>query len=1490
MQADRLSNIGYGVEHDACGLVVILAKDGQSKHELVREGLDALDLLAHRSGEVHGEGDGVGVSVDVPRALWQRFYADAGQEKDLLAQPGLVFGHGFMPEGQTPEELLGTLPTKFDFHLELLRRGEVFEEALGPLARAEKAVFWQWTLRDEASAADRAWRLLQLLGALEHSGLHVASLDEHSVVYKLRGSPSALHHYFADLNHPACTTSVMLGHTRYSTNTQTAISRVQPFLVLGHNGEINTIRRLRREMQLLGLPISLDGSDSQDLDRLLLGLMARWRLSLIEAMEFAFPPILHEIKQLRPDLQDLYMTMREVLGPFAQGPAGIVARYGPELVVSVDALGLRPLWRMTSEERVVYCSEKGIAPSSEWVEDPHPLSPGEKEAWLLGAGQPRHLPQAVLRLEVLRRSTSRGFGQPNARQRLRGALGAPCVSEPLPYGHLASLDSLLAGFGWEEEDQRALQQMGQNGAEPIGSLGYDGALGCLMPETPPIADLFQEAVAVVTNPAIDREREIEHFSTRIFLGYRPSPADGRSPGEMAEVLAPWLFGGHPAAVEIGLESLTELAESHGTALYEELLGSSWSPVVLPLHFQISDGLEEGLKQLVARATQAILGGSMLLILDDAIALSEDRAPIDPHLALGVLDLQLGQTMVDGLSLRRRCGLVLRSGGLRNLHDLALALGLGADALNPYLLWETAVEGSDDPAAALGNVAMALTKGLEKVISTLGIHELRGYGRSFASIGLSYELATAMGVDAYLGDGAVDWQRLERSAVRRAQFLRGEAGKAKRPYRLYPKLWKAAREAATAEGAYSAYRTQLTRLEAETPINLRHLLEIKPPAEVGTVQPHDVDVSVGIHRYPLAISSMSFGSQGEIAYRAYAEAAYRLGIISLNGEGGEIPDLLGRYPDHRGHQVASGRFGINGHMLGSVNLIEIKIGQGAKPGEGGHLPGAKVSLKVAQARNAQAGVDLISPSNNHDIYSIEDLAQLVEELKTANPKARVIVKLPVVPGIGTIAVGVAKANADVVTLSGFDGGTGAARRHALRRAGFPVEIGVAEAHRALLEAGLRDEVELWADGGLRSGRDVLKMILLGANRAAFGTLAMVAIGCTICRACHLDTCHVGIATQLESEEEAERRGLRRFIPRRYEEAVEHLVAFFGAMGEELRAETAALGARRTQDLVGRSDLLHQHGGTELLDLSSLLRPAPHPLARGRRPVRPAARGDLARSLNRFNLPSDAALETYRHPVPVTAKERVLGSDLHQWDRPDRRLVLQFPDGSVPGNGLYAFGPSGLDIQVVGGAQDGMGKGARGGTVSILKGPGRRGRRVDGGVGKSFAYGAQGGRFLIQGDADTRAAIRLSGGDIVFGARPHEGRQEGLEGLATHANLKGFAFEYMTGGRAVVLGDPGPWMCAGMTGGVVYLRLEPALGLDQAGFKRRLAKGAKVFLRPLERHDLTALTELLEPYRDALLAAGDSDEAHFVSGLLQNPQEHFIKVLPLTGQEDSEMSTE
>ncbi|MDB5081707.1 MAG: hypothetical protein JWP00_3631 [Chloroflexi bacterium] len=1629
----------FGHEHDACALMSVVNRTGIPTRSNLTRTLDGLVKMSHRAGMVGGEGDGCGIMIDIPRAFWQEKLAQAGEDGELATRTDFWVGHVLVKRGAQAEQVMEQVAVEFErigYKVVYNQRGETVTAALGPQGQAEEPTFWQIAgitrLGDEMPDPNRG--LFHLHLRIEANfPLQFASLSFYSAIYKLRGSPVALDRYYPELGNPLLTSAATLGHSRYCTNTVSSFFRVQPFPVLGHNGEINTVGRLQQESRMLGVQLPEGGSDSQDLSRLVETLTHEYGYGLLEALEIAFPPIVNEIKQLEPDLQNLYVFLRQAFGPFAQGPAGIIARQDAECVFSVDALGLRPLWMGHLEDAYFFSSEKGVFAVEEMVADPKSLAPGEKVYVRLSGNEqenevwnyPRMQQEALKRLSerlVIPKDTAKliQFSQPPA-----VLPGDETALQILPEIHIPHPDEvrteiMLSALGWSGDDLHYIEFLADSANEPIGSLGYDGPLAALNKERRNLADFFKENVAVVTNPAIDREREIEHFSTRVVLGARPSltgqpngrigtgplgrtgssrfslnnPTPGKAkprPSRMVELSSPILLGGHAGHDPLmPADRYWEAARRTETYLLEELIEfvtqNGFRPeavCVVSSSFEPLEEPVEALSRMALDVIEAVEAGAKIVLVDDTAVMGGEDLWLDPHLVIAHLDEALRKydaPRKPGESyrnLRREASLVLRSGSIRNLHDMIIAFGLGADAINPYLMLEAAVaksrtESSDQEARdhqvqkRIENLVEGLKKGLEKVISTMGIHELRGYGRLFASIGLAPEIARYFNTRNYGGSekGGFGWEKLKADALNRRKVLQGESDpKMARDFHLYPKIWKVAGQVASGQAPFEKYEQQVLGLEAEDPIALRHVLDVKYPEAESGINPEEVDIAIERHNLPFAISSMSFGSQGETAYKAYAEAGALLNMVALNGEGGEIKSILGKYYNTRGVQIASGRFGVNIELLNSAHLLEIKIGQGAKPGEGGHLPGSKVSHKVAAARNAFQGVDLISPSNNHDIYSIEDLAQFISELKTANPDARVAVKVPVVSGIGTIAIGIAKAGADIITLSGFDGGTGAARSHALKYVGLPCEVGVYEAHRALVGSGLRQQVEIWADGGLKTATDALKLVCLGANRVGFATLAMVSIGCTICRACQKDTCHVGIATQIESEEEAKERGLKRFIPQEDNRAVRQLVHLFSEMGEHLKKLVARLGYRRLQDLVGRTDLLFQTRNLDQLDWTEMLTAPvewleqqreiaaqrarqpqicfpcaaiPVPISVGETSRRiteqvramavsnslasSAATGGIVALAGGFGSSNNEVRYVGEHLGSV---DRAVGThlagallrdgygagpsfarniaarglvNLHgvaETEEPVRgheNVTLHLNSGSIPGNGLAAFNNREVKIVVEGGAQDGVGKGSLGGQIIIMKGKNRWNKRVDGSVGKSFGYGAQRGLFIIQGNADSRFGIRLSGADIVIGGEITEPIDDNLGYIGARSNLKGFAFEYMTNGRAVVLGDPGPWICSGMTGGVVYLRLQPEMGLDLAALKRRLAKGARVGMSRLNDADKANVQELLGYYFQEL---SDSDQAGEISRLryLQaNPEQNFVKVQPVSQQVDPSVSTE
>ncbi len=1501
-------------EHDACGIVAWVEKSEQATRDNIEHVLGALDQMRHRAGFVEEEGDGCGILLDIPRELWADILQNHDRDPRLVDSKRFAVAHLVVTKDMQRaydevEVPFKELAATFGFQVIALQQDAVHSEVLGPGGSAEQIHFFQFGLlaNEEMNEAEVGKACYHLHLAVESQlQIHVASLSNDTVVYKVRGDSHTLRAYFRDFLHDGLKSRATIGHNRYSTNTTTSSERVQPFTLLGHNGELNTIHRLREESRMLDIPTVPGGSDSQDLNRFIEGLIFDYGYTLAEALEVAFPPIINEIKHTNEHLQDMYMFLRSLWGPFAQGPAGIVSRTGAEAAFSVDALGLRPVWQVETETSWVFISEQGVVPLVEMVSDPHPLAPGEKVVVSLPENTPAtlhpyHEVQELIYQRMKGRYTFEGFRHSLS---YGGSAALGDVHLTPDRERAGSRDKLLGAFGWDQEDLRILEHQATMGAEPIRSLGFDGPLAVLADKGQNVADFLKETVAVVTNPAIDREREIEHFSTRIVLGRRPNLRTKSKKYRHLEIQSPILLGGHPANES---DRYRSTALKLGTQLFEDVLRyfATTPDAIAEIYPRIEEDetLSQALERLRDEVLAAIYAGAQLIILDDQLSFASGYFWMDPSFAVSMTHKTLRDLRDEnGESERRKCSIVLRSGAIRNLHDMAVLVGLGADAINPYLYFETAFE--FDGYKGVENAYSALTKGLEKVISTLGIHELRGYDRLFSAIGLASEVASLLEIKSFF-DGDVQagsFERFYQTSKIRSEALRSGQATVARPYQLWPRIWKVAGDAAGGKAQYSEFAEKLKELEEKNPISLRHLLDVVH-AETAK-QPVEVDLSIGDHALPFVISSMSFGSQGETAFRSYAIAAQKLDMIAMNGEGGEIKDMLGKYAKNRGHQVASGRFGVNAELCNSADLLEIKIGQGAKPGEGGHLPGSKVSAKVANARNARQGTDLISPSNNHDIYSIEDLAQMIDELKVVNPRAKVAVKVPVVPNIGTIAVGIAKAGADVITLSGFDGGTGAARAHAIKYVGLPVEIGVKLAHEALLDSGLRDQVEIWGDGGMKSGLDVVKLVLLGANRVGFGTMAMIAIGCTSCRGCHKDTCHVGIATQIETQEQAVAHGLKAFVPRQIDLAVANLERYFLGMAEEVKQIVSMLGAGSLQELVGKSAKLTQTRGLEQVNLKDLIEVHVHAAYEYKTHAnRPSSVGmeSLTAQLGEQAVSAMAAgneAMTFG-ASQVHSAERVIGgmisgsvvrSEIRDRKKGLSKASVRLLSGSVVGNGFAAYNATGVHLRVEGGAQDGVGKGALGGKVIIMKGQNRFGDRINGSVGKGLAYGAQRGLFIVQGDADSRAGIRLSGADIIVGGEVTAPIADDHGAIATRANIKGFAFEYMTGGRALVMGDPGPWICSGMTGGVVYLHLNLEMGLNAEALRRRLAKGAKVSLVNLNSEGIYDVKELLTTYQKELVRSGQQQEAQRLQPLIDQPEEHFMRVIAGIVQTDQDIATE
>ncbi len=1595
-----LEMVGFEEERDACAIVASVKRDGIASHGNVKRTIEALTKMGHRTGEIAGEGDGAGIQTDIPRAIWKRHLESRGLIGDTVFHPYFTVAHIMLPASRAAEHddmkrrALGMFEAG-GLEVIIEQDAQTRPEALGPLGRANEPRFWQVASIPRGARRIENSDSFRIHMQLERDlPVHVASFSKTSAVYKVRGDAEALRRYFPELSRPDFKSAITLGHGRYSTNTNSAAEKAQMFSTLGHNGEINSIDRLTREAAALGFQLPAQASDSQILDRVVESLMFQYGLSLMETIEILFPPVWSEVEKVDSPMKAFHRYFRRALGSMAQGPAAIIAREGDEVVFSCDALGLRPLWFGMTDKEYFASSEKGVVQLEMMSDDPRPLAPGEKMCLLLTRD---HGIEVLEHQEMQQRIHEKAAYNYDFRRLNEATMNAsiftfdfeeeeaapPVLETESPEDALAIDDDekkriisiertlaatdALAAMGWTKEEVDNVMTT-VSGKDPLSGLGYDGPLAAFSQVRRNLSDYFHERVAVVTNPAIDRVREGDHFSVRVFLGKRPTLAQGGSVTQQIELKSPVLLGGG-ADLEPGFRAAhAAVAQEFGTCLVDDIIrefsesvqagGNPFSaesrlrslrgslpgdePVsglpsglvarTIDISYEEDETLLEAIDRIKHEAREAVASGVTLLILDDSRAYADQLLFIDAHLALASVDQALNGAyeysvsgcavttdLAGGLgesdetreSLRRSCSIVLKSGQLRNLHDICFALGCGADAVNPYAIYEVAlrdVADTEGAKKALRNCFSLNHTGIEKVMSTMGIHEIDGYGRLFASVGLSHQVADIFGIKNYCGsdEAGMTLEKLDaelraRLEARREQIrksaapvrLNGTSGLL-REYRRQPYVWGAAGKVARKEERYENFIRKLAEIELKSPVSLRHLLDLQ---ERAIVTRNMADTRIGNHNAPIFIAAMSFGSQGETTFRAYAEAAKRLRIVAMNGEGGEIPDMMGKYKEFRGQQVASGRFGVNIHLLNCADFLEIKIGQGAKPGEGGHLPGFKVTELIARTRHTPIGVDLLSPSNNHDIYSIEDLAQVIAELKTANPHARISVKIPAVPFIGPIATGIAKARADIIAVSGYDGGTGAARKHALRHVGMPVEIGVKEAHRALLKAGLRDRVEIWADGGIKSGVDAVKLMLLGANRVGFGTMAMAAVGCTSCRECNLGTCHVGITAHFPTTDVAQEAGIKKYTPRDYDRSVDGLVTFFSHVINEIGIWTMRLGFHRTQDLVGRSDMMKQVRGIGDIDLSYLLSGVeaaetfePEELKEDHigRAYRPRTSLTKLVSDEIWHLIEMGKSISIYEDDKVSSVDRSLGTHLSgklareqatgKFPAHFKRSLLHFTEGAISGNGLGAYNIEGLDIVVEGGVQDSAAKSSCGGTIAILKGMNHDGIRVDGSVGKCFGYGAQGGTLIVQGDADSRAGIRLSGADLIIAGKLRQPLRDELGCIASRANIKGFAFEYMTSGRGLVLGDPGPWLCSGMTGGVVYFRLDETMGLDLEALRRRLAKGSEVILEPVDDGDQRNLQELLTAYISLLANHEQKEEADLIRHLMREWREGFVRAIP------------
>jgi len=1360
-------------EHDSCGVGFVARVSGAPSREIVEMGLEALSRLAHR-GAVAADGrsgDGAGITTSIPRSLLQRSLTEAGLKisADIPLAVGMVF---FDSEEPTlAADQLRTAIEEQDLELLCWREVPVNPEALGHTALASMPVIRQAVVapKSELNQNEFESRLHRARKQFERAGLdsYVASLSSGTVVYKALCAGGHLREFYLDLQNPEFESSFILFHQRYATNTHPSWWLAQPFRLIAHNGEINTIDANRtwmkaRETELPSefLPLLRQGgSDSCHFDEAAEALLRSGR-DLLHSMAMLVVPAW----QAHPAFQDLTGFYREhaaLMEPW-DGPAAMAFADGRYVGAALDRNGLRPMrYKITSDGLVIAGSEVGLFDlDDDRVEVKGRLGPGQ----MLAVDLERH---EVLDAERLKEHLLRAT--PETRSHVIAVEKAPARMLEAPTEQTHAL------FGYTREDLKlVIAPMARDGKEAVWSMGDDTPVSALARVPRSLYTFFRQRFAQVTNPPIDPLREDLMMSLRTFLGRRPMlrGQDEKAPATLLELSYPVIS--EEELDGIRSQSLLQIAEIE--CLCPE-----------------SNSIQNAIEEICRFAESAVKSGAELVVLSDVSA-TPSAAPIPMALAVGAVHHHLINA-----GLRTHCDLIAECGDCWDVHHAAVLIGYGAGAVCPWLALRTC----ETPQKLLEG----FNNGLKKIMSKLGISDVASYrgGQFFQTIGFDEELVNRCFAGTPNLRGQIGFAVIGQELARRVHSLAADAKELLQDYGYIryrkaesadqhgwaPPVVRAMQsavgvarkaDASLTESSWSEFTRQAETLK---PHNLRDLLEFVPVSE--SVSLDQVEPATDIVRRFVS-SAMSLGSISPEAHRTLSEAMNLLGGKSNTGEGGEDPEVYQgrREANNKVKQVASGRFGVTTEYLVNAEEIEIKIAQGSKPGEGGQLPAAKVTELIARLRHAQVGMSLISPPPHHDIYSIEDLAQLIHDLKQVNPTARIGVKLVSEAGIGTVASGVAKAYADYVVVSGHAGGTGASPLSSIKHAGAPWELGLAETQQTMMRNGLRSRVRLRVDGGLRTGRDVVIAALLGAEEFAFGTAALVSLGCDMARQCHLDTCPAGIATQ-RPELRAKFRG-----------KPEHVVAYFLRVAEDIRILLAELGLRSISEAVGRTDLLRQISTDGALDLSQLLYRSDGDLPRCMTPRndRPSDHDAFGLELSNEVVACVRQGQHFDREFTIRNQDRSTGASIagelvrklgvRGLQNSEVRLAFH---GSA-GQSFGAFCVDGMELTLDGEANDYVGKGLCGGALILRP----RGKAIDSSnenviLGNVALYGATSGRLFAAGRAGERFAVRNSGAVAV------------VEGVGDHG------CEYMTGGCVVVLGDIGCNFAAGMTGGKAYV-FDPA----------------------------------------------------------------------------------
>jgi glutamate synthase (ferredoxin) len=1436
-------------EHDACGVGFVARASGERSATITRLALQALARVAHRgAAATDRSGDGAGLLTQIPTPLFYREAASLG----LALEPGQPFAVGafFLPRERDALDRATAIIEEV-----LCREGlpvlgwrdvPVDLDVLGAGARASCPTIRQAILAAPAGgsggrADEAAWerslyvarRTIERHIADAGPGLEpffVCSLSCRTLVYKALLTGTQLTGFFPDLASPDYETALAIFHQRYSTNTTSSWPLVQPFRLLAHNGEINTLWGNRNAMQarepaLTGPPwgeavdrlkpvIWSEGSDSASLDNAL-ELLVRSGRDPVHALMMLVPEAHEGAVEMEPALRGFYEFHECLVEPW-DGPAALAFSDGVFVGSALDRNGLRPCrYKITRDGLVVAGSESGLVDlNADEVVESGRLGPGE----LLVVDTRR---KAILRNADAKRDVARR--RPYSRWAARGIrLLRPTAAVPdTPPAPEAERVARQRAFGWSFEDLRyVLEPMGTAGHDAVWSMGDDTPIPPLARVPPGLYAYLRQRFAQVTNPAIDPLRETLVMSLRMHLGRRGSLLTDRPAGlRLVRNEHPILLAQEIAALRMGAGAQVVT------------LDATWSAGT---GGAAPDALRTALDGLCRSAGRAVQQGARIVILSDRAA-DRERAPLPMLLAVGAVHQHLLEN-----GLRTRLGLVAEAGDAWDVHHFATLIGYGAEAVHPWLALES-VQAHVAEEDARARFRAAAETGLLKILSKMGISTLSSYcgAQIFEALGLGAEVIDRCFTGTVSPIGGIGFVEIAEDVLARQRAAYPEVatpepalpdhGRVRfrrdgEDHGWSPPLVRAMQAAVKADTpqAYDAFRD---RVAARLPASPRDLLAFRAVAPIPL---EEVEPAEAIRRRFVS-TAMSLGALSPEAHRTLAIGMNRMGARSNSGEGGEDPDTYeplenGDRADNRIKQVASGRFGVTTQYLMRADELEIKIAQGSKPGEGGQLPAHKVTALIARLRHSVPGVPLISPPPHHDIYSIEDLAQLIHDLKQVNPRARVGVKLVAEAGVGRVAAGVAKAYADYVLVSGHNGGTGASPLSSIKHAGSPWELGLAETQAILIENGLRHRIEVRVDGGLRTGRDVVIAALLGAETYGFGTAGLVAIGCDMARQCHLNSCPTGIATQ-KPELRAKFRG-----------TPEQVVAYFTWIAEDVRRVLAALGYRSLDEVIGRAELLERVDHPEvpraqMLDLSLLLadpaagseEPRRRTVERNDRPGVESLDDEILSTLGarlEGGRPFAGVYDIGNHHLTVGA--RIAGRIA------DRLGNAGLPPGSIrlrfrgsAGQSFGAFTLPGMHLELEGEANDYVGKGLTGGEIVIR--PAREAVSAGGTdqhvlLGNTTLYGATAGKLFAAGRAGDRFAVRNSGAIAV------------IEGAGAHC------CEYMTGGVVIVLGPVGRNFAAGMSNGVAYV-------LDDAETFSARCNMDMVAVRGLEPSDERVVLELV-----------------------------------------------